>query len=225
MIEFIPIISLHADPAMPSGADNAGGTHAYLRELLFQLPLRGRQCLVITRWSSPDLPERQPISDFARIERVAIGDVAPIDKKRLDGLHPISLAAVRNAVTNCGQEIRMIHSVYWNSGRVAMDLSRELGVPFVHTVISNGRRRLLAGAEPNADHRLDVEAVVFEAASRIISVSAAERDDLISLYGIDRRKIVVVGRPVDAAFRRPAHDELGRPAAPFPPDPERNLQT
>lgn len=224
MIEFIPIISLHADPAMPSGADNGGGTHSYLRELLFQLPLRERQSLVITRWSSPDLAEQQTISDFARIQRVRIGDVAPIDKKLLGGLHPISLAAVRNALTHCDREIRIIHSVYWNSGRVAMDLSRELGIPFVHTVISNGRRRLLAGAEPNADHRLEVEAAVFEAAARIISVSAAEHDDLTALYGVDRRKIVVVGRPVDAAYRHPAHDEFGRPAAPLHQDPKRNFQ-
>jgi D-inositol-3-phosphate glycosyltransferase len=223
VIEFIPIISLHADPATPSGAETGGGTHAYLRELLFQLPLRGRQCFVITRWSSPELSERQTISDFARVQRVQVGEIAPLDKKHLDGLHSTSLSAVRNAMMSCGHKVRIIHSVYWNSGRVAMDLSHELGVPFVHTVISNGRRRLLAGAKPNADRRLEVEAVVFEAATRIISVSAAERDDLISLYGIDARKIVVVGRPVDLAFRRPAHDELGRPGEPFPRGPERNV--
>ena len=58
---------------------------------------------------------------------------------------------------------------------LAQIVAAELGVPFVHTVISNGRRRLLAGAEPNADDRLEVEAAVFFEAVELFEAAVVEQ--------------------------------------------------
>jgi len=187
-----------------------GGTHSYLRELLTALPRRGRKVTVITRRTSTALAVRQVLSAEAVIVRVEIGEVSPIDKRLLDGLHEESLDAVRRAVLDSAP-VRLLHSVYWNSGRVAMDLSRELGIAYVHTVISNGRRRSLVGAEMDGATRSAVEKQVFERASRIFCICPAERDDLVHLYGIDATKLVVVGRPVNLEFLVPSHDDLGRP--------------
>lgn len=213
--EFIPIISLHADPAVASGAGSGGGTHQYLRELLSGLALRGRRCVVLTRWSSPLQLQEQVLSAHARIVRLRIGDVAPLQKQLLNSRHSETVAAIRAALDALGEDVRVLHSVYWNSGRAAMDIARERNIPFVHSVISNGLRRIEEGAQDTADDRVAVERQVFAAAERIFSVSHDEFDDLTNRYGVDPARIVIVGRPVDPAFREPAHDERGRPRSPL----------
>jgi glycosyltransferase involved in cell wall biosynthesis len=207
----VHVVSLHADPATAAGAAGGGGTHSYLRELLTALPRRGRSITVITRRTTPLLAEHQPLSRFAEVRRVQIGTLAPVDKRLLDSMHALSVDAVRSAILAGGAPVPVLHSVYWNSGRVAMELSRELGIRFVHTVISNGRRRTHAGAEENGARRIEVEQEVFDAAFRIFCICPAERDDLVELYGVDSTKIVVVGRPVSVEFLVPPHDELGNP--------------
>jgi len=206
----VHVISLHADPATAAGAAGGGGTHSYLRELLTALPRRGRSISVITRRTSAALAIHQLISRSADILRVQIGELAPIDKRLLDSMHAMNVAAVREALMASAAPI-LLHSVYWNSGRVALDLSRELGIPFVHTVISNGQRRARAGAEENGARREEVEQQVFDAAFRVFCICPDERDDLVELYGIDPAKIIVIGRPVSVEFLVPQHDEFGNP--------------
>lgn len=207
----VHIISLHADPASGAGAAGGGGTHSYLRELLTALPRRGRGVTVVTRRTAHELAAHQPLSRSAEIFRVQIGALAPIEKRLLDGLHSASQHAVRAALLASRAPVRLLHSVYWNSGRVALELARELGVPYVHTVISNGKRRAEADVEENDARREEVEQQVFDGAFRIFCICPAERDDLVSLYGVDPAKIVVVGRPVSIEFLVPQHDELGAP--------------
>jgi D-inositol-3-phosphate glycosyltransferase len=205
------LISLHADPASPSGAENAGGTHAYIRELLTGLASRGWEATMVTRRASADLPARERISRHTTINRIQIGPLGPLHKSHLDGLHAESVASTREVVLRGRRRPDLVHSVYWNSGRVALDLSGELGIPFVHTVISNGKRRTLMGAARNASRREEVEGWVFGAAFRIFCISQEERRDLVDLYSVDPARLVVVGRPVAECFLDPAHDEMGRP--------------
>jgi len=206
----VVIISLHADPVTAAGAAEGGGTHSYLRELLAMLPPRGWRCTVLTRWASKSVPQEQRLSSHSRVERLRIGKIEKVDKRALDDLHIETVKAIRRALRK-GPEPTLLHSVYWNSGRAAAEVSSELEVPFVHTVISNGRRRALEHAADNAARRIAVEQFVFFRAARIFCVSPEERDDLQSLYSIESDKLLVVGRPVDAAFLLPAHDEVGMP--------------
>lgn len=204
------IICLHADPAAPAGIESGGGTHQYLRELLVGLAGRGIRSSLVTRLSSPELPRREAVSRLATVFRAQIGRPEPIDKKLLDPLHPESLAVISRTVASTRLRPDLIHSVYWNSGRVAMDLSQKLHVPFVHTVISNGLRRIEEGFSEGSPTRIAIEHQVFAAAQRILCISGEERKDLITLYGVASSKITVVGRPVAACFVEPAHDEVGR---------------
>jgi D-inositol-3-phosphate glycosyltransferase len=176
------------------------------------LSRKGWSLTILTRWADPRLLERERVSPKIKIIRLRIGEVAPIDKRRLNDLHPTSLAAARSALA--APAVNLLHSVYWNSGRVAMDLSDELGIPFVHTVISNGWRRWQQGARDQPRERLEVERRVFTSAFAVFCVSRQERADLVEHYAIDPGKVVVVGRPVAYSFLHPCRDELGRPSRP-----------
>lgn len=209
----LTLISLHADPATPPGTGEGGGTHSYVRELMLGVSRRSWSLTVLTRWADQRLPERERLSPKIKIIRLRIGEVAPMDKRRLNDLHLTSLAEARSALAT-EPAMNLLHSVYWNSGRVATDLSDELGIPFVHTVISNGWRRWQQGARDQPAERLEVERRVFASAFAVFCVSGQERSDLIEHYTVDPSKVVVVGRPVAHSFLHPCRDELGHPSRP-----------
>lgn len=209
----LTLISLHADPATPPGTGEGGGTHSYLRELMLGLSRRSWSLTILTRWADPRLLECERLSAKIKIIRLRIGEVAPMDKRRLNDLHPTSLAEARSALA-AEPATDLLHSVYWNSGRVATDLSEELNVPFVHTVISNGWRRWQQGARDQPAQRLEVERRVFASAFAVFCISRQERSDLIDHYAIAPGKVVVVGRPVAHSFLHPCRDEWGHPLRP-----------
>jgi len=206
------LISLHADPTTPSGAGEGGGTHAYVRELTVGLLQSQWRLTVVTRWADSGLPQRENLAANISIIRLQIGPVAPIDKRLLNDFHTISLTEALRTLS--GEHIDLIHSVYWNSGRLAQELARSFYRPFVHTVISNGWRRLQEGARNQPSARVEIETLVFTAAFAVFCISHEERYDLIEHYGVSRDKVIVVGRPVAPAFLCPCRDEYGRPSMP-----------
>lgn len=205
------LISLHADPFSPSGVGGGGGTHAYLRELMKEFALAGRSCALITRRADPESDVEQALTRSIRLFRIDIGPPGPLDKRQLNDFHHEAMAEARRVLGYLPARPSVLHSVYWNSGRLALDLSRETGIPYVHTVISNGIRRQLEGAGDQPSEREHIEREVFDRARAILSVSGEEKIDLIEHYGIDAAKIFVVGRPVDNSFLKPAHDDSGQP--------------
>jgi glycosyltransferase involved in cell wall biosynthesis len=209
--EHVVLITLHADPTAAPGFGDGGGTHAYVRELMFGLTRNSWRVTVMTRWSNPNLPQEEAISPRLRLIRLRVGEVQAIDKRLLDGLHAVSFGAARAALKDI-HDAALLHSVYWNSGRLAMDLGHDMGIPFVHTVISNGWRRWCRGVHDEAATRRGVEHQVFSRAAAIFCVSRQERTDLIEHYGVEPGKVVIVGRPVASSFLRPCHDESGQPA-------------
>jgi glycosyltransferase involved in cell wall biosynthesis len=208
----VALICLHADPASPPGVGGGGGTHSYLRELLAFLDGTGREHLLLTRGTGGGLAEFERVSAHGVIRRLRIGPLAPMDKRRLPAFHAATVDGVARALAEWGKPT-VIHSVYWNSGQAAMDYSRAEGIPFVHTVISNGWRRLESGRDDQPPERLPTEGLVFNAAQRVFCVSAQERDDLIAGYGVPVERLLVVGRPVAPAFLYPAHGPSGQPRA------------
>lgn len=207
----ILLISIHADPTQSSGVFDGGGTHAYLRELSTGLARHGVSCHIVTRRQSPELPTEVRVSPLTTLHRINVGHAGPMDKLLLNGFHEQIVREIEGVWQNISRKPQLIHSVYWNSGRAAVTLSHIHDVPFVHTVISNGKSRRMHGASRNADERERIEKEVFDGAVFIFSVSQCEKKDLVKLYGVNPEKIVVVGRQVDRSYLLPAHDIRGNP--------------
>lgn len=205
------MISLHADPTSPAGIGEGGGTHSYVRELLTYFSDKKINILLITRKSHPDLPESETISENCKIHRIIIKDENPIDKKELYALHNISIQKTKEVLEELKYRPDLIHSIYWNSGQVARELSMKLGVPYVHTVISNGLRRQATGMREVLSQRFKIEKDVFQSATFIFCITPSERRDLVELYQIDARKIMIPGRPISKDFLYPSHDDFGIP--------------
>ena len=205
------MISLHADPTVPAGIGEGGGTHSYIRELLTFLTDKNINILLITRKSHPHLQEQEIISSHCTICRIILNGENPIDKKLLYGLHTHTIKIIQATLKEYHFSPDLIHSIYWNSGQAATDLSKIFGIPFVHTVISNGLRRNITGYTEPISERFSVEKTIFENAAYIFCITTSEKEDLINLYGISEKKLVIPGRPISKAFIYPAHDNFGIP--------------
>lgn len=205
------MISLHADPTSPAGIGEGGGTHSYIRELLTYFSNVDIKIMLITRKCHPSLPEYEKVSENCRIQRIILNGTTPIDKKELYALHNISLQKIETMLEKLKFKPDLIHSIYWNSGQVARDLSLKQEIPYVHTVISNGLRRLKAGMSETLKQRFEIEKQIFQSATYIFCITPSERNDLVQLYQIDARKIMIPGRPISNDFLYPSHDDFGIP--------------
>ena len=205
------MISLHADPTSPAGIGEGGGTHSYIRELLSYFANVNIKIMLITRKRHPSLPECEEVSENCRIQRIIINGMKPINKKELYALHNISLQKIEIALEKIKFKPDLIHSIYWNSGQVARDLSYKQRIPYVHTVISNGLRRFKSGMDEPLEKRFEIEKQIFQSASYIFCITPSERNDLVQLYQIEARKIMIPGRPISNDFLYPSHDDFGVP--------------
>lgn len=211
MKNYILIITMHADPAMPPGYDEWGGTHTYMKELLDYFGEKKIYCILITRRSMEQLPYKEDYNPFCQIIRLTNGKNEPMEKQNLRFYHEENIKNILELVAKEEGYPLVIHSVYWNSGRLAMEISQTIGVPFVHSVISNARGRIYRGAKEPIKKRPQYEQDIYTHATKILCVSEDEKQDLIRFYHIDPEKIIVCGQYIANSFLTPAHDFNGFP--------------
>lgn len=210
-IKNLLIITLHADPAMPPGVSEWGGTHTYMRELLTELSESDYNIILITRKVYPSDPDIESVIPNGKIMRLTLGSFENFDKRSLYDLHETTLQQLIKRLNEVNFKPDIIHSVYWNSGQAALKLSRLWNVPYVHSVISNAIGRNFHGASGTAKHRIAVEQEVFHNASFIICVSESEKKEISQYYAVDAERIIVAGQYVHPSFTYACHNEYGYP--------------
>lgn len=210
MEQYVLVITMHADPAFPPGYDEWGGTHTYMHELLDCFTEHSIPCILVTRRSMEELPAIERYSNVCTVYRLENGEHTPMSKMLLRNYHERNLSLIKDIINVHGKP-KAIHSVYWNSGRLAMELCNEFGVPLVHSVISNSRGRLSRGAALDDADRADFEQQIYERADVILCVSEDEKQDLVEHYRIDPDKLRVAGQFIHASYIEPSHDNCGFP--------------
>lgn len=213
-INSILLISLHADPSMPPGAGEYGGGHMYPRELLLKLSNMNITVSLLVRKTYPSLPEVEKVNENCTVYRLNYGDIDPFDKQNLYVNRQKSLKLAEAVIERYHIAFQVIHSIYWNSGQLAWELSKLYHIPYVHSVISNGMQISLTKAKAIDSHRIETEKQVFQNASFIFCITDSEKEDLVKLYAIEASKIYVIGRLVPTPYKAPAHDTMGCPKIP-----------
>lgn len=206
MERYIVLITMHADPAMAPGYDEWGGTHTYMKELLDEFGKRKIRCLMFTRRSMQYLPYEEQYNEYCTVYRLTNGDNEPMSKTLLKKYHSQNVEQILEIIKKQGRLPEKLHSVYWNSGRIAADLSEKLEIPFVHSIISNSRGRVKRGAYEPMPEREFYEQEIYDKAQWLICVSDDEAADLMTLYNVDKDKIVVAGQYIHESFVMPSHD-------------------
>lgn len=201
------IISLHASPNMAPGVSEWGGTHTYMKELLQEIDYKKFNVVLVTRKVFSVQKDIEQIGPRCKIVNLNFGSLGDFDKKLISNYHESNFEQVKDILSRLCFKPDVIHSVYWNSGYLALALSRYYQIHFVHSIISNAIGRDKRGAKGTAGNRIETEKIVFDNAKYIICVGNSEKNDLINYYSIPADKIFVAGQSVHKAFLYPAHNE------------------
>ncbi|MEB3284018.1 MAG: glycosyltransferase [Candidatus Sericytochromatia bacterium] len=186
----VTLISVHGDPSAAIGTEGAGGQNVYVRELARALRAIGHPVRVLTRSKyHRETPETLDL-DGVQVIRVPCGPDGMVSRDKLFPHLPEFVARAAEWMEGQPCKTDVIHSNYWLSGWVGMELARRWDVSHIHTPHSLGavKREAMGATASGNPVRLSVEEEIAERADALIATSPA---DLIARG----RHYSVTGRP------------------------------
>lgn len=195
----IALISEHGDPAAEIGKDAAGGQNVYVRQVGEALAKLGWQVDMFTRKSSPDRATIVQHSPHCRTIRLVAGPETYIPRDRLFEYMPEFVAAFQQFQQKEGTNYPLVHTHYWMSGWIGLQLKQQQNVQLIHTYHSLGAVKYQAVDEipAIAQTRLDVECQILEQSHCVVATSPQEHDDLRRLVsGSGQVEIIPCGTDV-----------------------------
>ncbi len=180
------LISVHGDPAAQLGKDGAGGQNLYVKSLGLSLAKRGCQVDMFTRREDPEQPKIVQHNNGCRTIRLTAGPTEFIHRDQLFPYLPAFVEAWLNFQRQNRLTYNLIHSNYWLSGWVGMQLRSRLDIPQVHTYHSVGavKYKEMNHHQPLPEialSRLGVEWACLEQTDCVIATSLQEQQDLREL--------------------------------------------
>jgi glycosyltransferase involved in cell wall biosynthesis len=179
----IALISVHGDPSAEIGKEEAGGQNVYVRQVGEALSRQGWQVDMFTRRADPDQDMIVQHNDRCRTIRIAAGPQTFIPRDELFEYLPTFVQGFLKFQRQSRRQYRVLHTNYWLSSWVGMQLKKVLEVPQVHTYHSLGavKYQSVPTIPLVASTRLEVEKTVLETAERIVATSPQEKAHMRSL--------------------------------------------
>jgi D-inositol-3-phosphate glycosyltransferase len=209
------MFSVHSCPLAVLGGRETGGMNVYVRELSRHLGQRGIAVDVYTRRQDPCLPTVVEFAPQARVIHLNAGPAAPYAKHYVWYHLPEFVEEVRGFITQHNLHYEMLHSHYWLSGWVALQLRRLLRAPMVHMSHTLGYPKNAAAQRPweqEPPRRLRVEHEVLRHCEALIAESPASKCHMVREYGVEPAKVHVIPGGVDTAVFHPQDRQQARQA-------------
>lgn len=207
----IVILTLLGDPMIPptSRDARAGGFNTDVREWLNILAKKEYPVAVITNTSAFIQTPVQEITPDITIYRIPMEESSFKNPAALKEQYCFVFSAVEKILNENKIVPAFFHSYFWYSGYLAMELSENYKVPFVHTIIDLSAYKKISGS--NADYHIqeEWEKAIFPKASCIIAITEEEKRIFLQNYDVPEEKLVVTGREANQAFLHPDHDPMG----------------
>jgi len=179
----IALISVHGDPAIEIGKEEAGGQNVYVRYVGEALAQIGWQVDMFTRKASAEqetIVEHRP---NCRTIRLTAGPEEFVPRDNIFGYAPEFVQQLLKFQQQSGVKYDLVHTNYWISSWVGMQLKKIQGSKHVHTYHSLGavKYKSVSTIPLIAKTRLEVEKAALETAERIIATSPQEKQHMRSL--------------------------------------------
>jgi D-inositol-3-phosphate glycosyltransferase len=218
----VATLSVHTSPLDQPGAGDAGGMNVYIVETSRRLAERGIAVDVFTRATSSDLPPVVEMSPGVTVRHVPAGPFEDLGKEELPAqLCAFTAAVLREEAQHEPGHYDLVHSHYWLSGQVGWLAKDRWSVPLVHTAHTLAKVKnaaLAAGDRPEPRARVIGEEQVVVEADRLIANTEEEARQLLSHYGADPRRTLVVPPGVDLDRFSPGDRAAARRALGIRPD-------
>ncbi len=181
--QHIALISVHGDPAVDIGREEAGGQNVYVRQVGEALARRGWQVEMFTRRTRADQSAVVEHAANCRTIRLTAGPEDFVPRDEIFEYLPQFVQAFLEFQQQSGRQYRLLHTNYWLSSWVGMELKKIQALQQVHTYHSVGavKYRSIDIIPPIADTRLAVERACLETVDRVVATSPQEAEHLRSL--------------------------------------------
>ncbi|MBD2100339.1 glycosyltransferase family 1 protein [Leptolyngbya sp. FACHB-261] len=195
----IALISDHGDPAAEIGKEEAGGQNVYVRRAGEALAALGWQVDMFTRKVNPNDAAIVQHSPHCRTIRLVAGPEQFIPRDALFEYMPQFVEAFQAFQAKQGAYYPLVHTHYWLSAWIGLQLRELNNVQLIHTYHSLGAVKYLSVASPsNAEIRLSVEKQILEQADCVVATSPQEQEHLRTLVSqTGCVKVIPCGTDVD----------------------------
>jgi len=203
------MISMHTSPLATPGVGDAGGLNVYVAELARRLGERGLKVDVFTRRDSPDVPDVVEVHEHTRVVHLDAGPAERVAKEAL----PTLVEEFSQQLETRLDDHDLLHSHYWLSGEVGLQLKRRRGLPLVHTMHTMARVKnsnLGAGQSAEPDVRERGEAAIVAGSDVLTASTTDEAAELRSHYGASSDQIMIVPPGVDLRTFHPCNQPKSR---------------
>jgi D-inositol-3-phosphate glycosyltransferase len=200
----IAVISMHTSPTASLGQNANGGLNVYVREVCSAFSDRGIATDIFTRRQAVDEPQVELLAPLSRVIYLPAGN--GLDKYSLYREVPAFAARVLAFAAAEGITYDLLYSHYWLSGEVACLLRPRLAAGWAHIAHTLGlvkNRNLAAGARPEPELRIRVEAELAQQADLLMASTEDEARDLVDAYGADPERVAIVAPGVDLSTFQP----------------------
>ncbi len=179
----IALISDHGDPAAEIGREEAGGQNVYVRQVGEALAKLGWQVDMFTRKSRATDDTIVQHSPHCRTIRLTAGPEEFVPRDRLFEYLPAFVTAFQKFQTKEGTNYPLIHTNYWMSAWIGLELRKTSNIQLIHTYHSLGaiKYQAVLNHPAIAQTRLDVERQILEQAACVVATSPQEKQHLRSL--------------------------------------------
>ena len=179
----IALISVDGDPSVEIGKEEAGGQNVYVRQVGEALAKQGWQVDMLTRSSDRQQASIVQHSPNCRTIRLVAGPQEFIPRDELYGYLPIFVQEFQKFQLESGFEYPLVHTNYWLSSWVGMELKKSRPLLQVHTYHSLAavKYKSVSTIPTIAKTRLQVEKTLLETADRVVATSPQEKEHMRSL--------------------------------------------
>ena len=207
----IALISVHSDPARETGSQNV-----YVRQLGEALSRLGWQVDMFTRKTSLSQANIVQHNSNCRTIRLTAGVLRFVPRQKLIGYLPEFVKQLRQFQQDNGVQYSLIHTNYWLSAWVGMQLKKTQPLKHIHTYHSLGAvqyARTNNSLSNVARTRLAIEKICLETADLTIATCPQQREylrELVSTKG--NIEIIPCGTDIDtfgSVSRAVARQKLG----------------
>ncbi|AFZ01846.1 glycosyltransferase family 4 protein [Calothrix sp. PCC 6303] len=173
----IALISVHGDPAIEIGKEEAGGQNVYVRHVGEALARLGWQVDMYTRRISAAQDAIVQHSPNCRTIRLQAGNLEFVPRDNLFEYLPEFIKNFQLFQKQHNLSYELVHTNYWLSSWVGMRLKELIGCKQVHTYHSIGavKYNTINDIPPIATKRLEVERQILETAETIVATSPQEK--------------------------------------------------
>ena len=189
----IALISVHGDPAIDIGKEEAGGQNVYVRKVGEALARLGWQVDMFTRRSSEEQARIVEHNSNCRTIRLDAGARTFIKRQQIYQYLPDFVTAFLEFQSQQESIYPIVHTNYWLSAWVGMEIKKRQSSKLLHTYHSLGavKYRTVKNIPEISQTRIRIEKQCLATADAIIATSPQEQEHMRSLMSEEGNIVVI----------------------------------